>query len=194
MMEQGQELLEELRNIRHLASNKFRKRKNESDRDFVIRKAGQRCAYCRNHFPKTKLSVVKKDPSKDYLPMIKNGVCACRDCANKKQSMTDYEFRSLFVEMKKEVRQEVFENYHQIRKQVFKKYNHTCIYCLHEYGRMPEGRKLTIDHKIPVAKGGTNDLNNLACACQDHNSDKRDLTTEEYFKRIEKRKQMGNLL
>jgi 5-methylcytosine-specific restriction endonuclease McrA len=108
--------------------------------------------------------------------------------------MTDQQYRSLFVEMKKEVRQEVFENYHQIRKQVFKKYNHTCIYCLHEYGKMPEGRKLTIDHKIPVAKGGTNDLNNLACACKDHNSDKRDLTTEEYFKRIEKRKQMGNLL
>jgi len=191
-MEQGIELLEELRSIRSLSSNSNRKRKNESDRDFIIRKSGHRCSYCRQQYPKTKLSVVKKDPKKDYLPIFKNGICACRDCANKKQSMTDKEFRSFFDVQKKEVRQEVFENYTQIRKKVFQKYNHTCIYCLHEYGSMPIGRKLTIDHKIPVAKGGTNDLSNLACACREHNLDKRDLTTEEYFKKIERRKRADN--
>lgn len=188
-MEEGIKLLEELRNIRNLSLNSNRKRKNESDRDFIIRKSNYRCGYCRKQFPKNKLSVVKKDPTRDYLPVMKNGVCACRDCANKKQSMTDKEFRQFFDEQKKEVRQEVFENYPEISNMVFKKYNYTCIYCLHEYGSMEPGLKLTIDHKIPVAKGGTNNMNNLACACRDHNIDKRDLTTEEYFKIIEKRKQ-----
>lgn len=188
----GVKLLEELRNIRSLGSSSKRKRKNESDRDYIMRKANYTCTYCRKQFSKSKLSVVKKEPKLDHLPIMKNGVCACRDCANKKQFMTDKEFRIFFDNMKKEVRKEVFDNYPQIRKQVFEKYNYNCIYCLHEYGYMPEGKKLTIDHKIPVAKGGTNELGNLACACSDHNYDKRDLTTEEYFKKIEKRKKRQN--
>lgn len=187
-MNEGTKLLEEFRNIKMLNANNKRKRKNESDREYILRIAKYTCSYCRKKFDKTKLSVVKKDPKSDHLSMIKNGVCACRECANKKQFMTDREFRIYFDNQKKEVRKEVFENYPEIRDQVFKKYNYNCIYCLHEYGFMPEGKKLTIDHKIPVSKGGTNSLNNLACACKDHNFDKKDLTTEQYFKKIEIRK------
>lgn len=46
-----------------------------------------------------------------------------------------------------------------------------CLYCgipLDKYGA-------SIDHLIPRAKGGTNDLDNLVLSCKDCNNDKKDM-------------------
>ena len=43
-----------------------------------------------------------------------------------------------------------------------------CSYCSRKVGR----DKLTIDHYVPVSKGGTNDNNNLVLCCQQCNSSK----------------------
>ena len=51
-----------------------------------------------------------------------------------------------------------------------------CPYC----GTDVSGHIGTIDHKIPVSRGGTSEPDNLAILCQRCNSSKNDLTPEEY--------------
>ena len=51
-----------------------------------------------------------------------------------------------------------------------------CPYC----GTDVSGRVGTIDHKIPVSRGGTSEPDNLAILCQRCNSSKNDSTPEEY--------------
>lgn len=38
-----------------------------------------------------------------------------------------------------------------------------------------------LDHKIPVAKGGTNDLKNMGITCPEANASKSDLTLSDYL-------------
>lgn len=54
---------------------------------------------------------------------------------------------------------------------------HGCVYC-------GEAKPLTADHKVPVARGGINDISNILPACLSCNSDKCDLTAQEYVRRM----------
>ena len=54
------------------------------------------------------------------------------------------------------------------RFEVFKRDEFTCRYC----GSRPPGVILHVDHIVPVSKGGTDDLDNLATACQSCNAGK----------------------
>lgn len=67
------------------------------------------------------------------------------------------------------------------RINVFKRDNFTCVYC-----GSTKREDLTIDHVIPQSKGGPNTWNNLVTACKSCNSEKSDLTLEEYGKSIPK--------
>lgn len=49
--------------------------------------------------------------------------------------------------------------------EVFRRYGHKCAKC-------PSKHDLTVDHIIPLAKGGTWDINNLQPMCQSCNSSK----------------------
>lgn len=61
---------------------------------------------------------------------------------------------------------------------------HVCVYC----GKVLKGKDIvTIDHKIPVCKGGKTTEKNLVIACFPCNKDKDDMTVEEYI--IYKQKQ-----
>ncbi len=53
----------------------------------------------------------------------------------------------------------------KLRFEVFKRDEFQCCYC----GQTPPAVLLHIDHIYPVALGGTNDIDNLATACQDCN-------------------------
>ncbi len=53
-----------------------------------------------------------------------------------------------------------------------------CSYCL------TPGLELTVDHVVPVSRGGTNDPENLVMACRSCNSRKRTRTPIEYLMRI----------
>ena len=62
----------------------------------------------------------------------------------------------------------------EISKKVFKRDNYTCSYC----GCV--GGLLEVDHVIPFSKGGSDELDNLVCACRKCNRQKRDKTLEEF--------------
>lgn len=58
----------------------------------------------------------------------------------------------------------------RVRFDVFKRDRFTCQYC----GGRPPAVVLQIDHFIPVASGGTNDMENLVTSCQECNNGKSD--------------------
>ncbi len=56
--------------------------------------------------------------------------------------------------------------------EVFKRDNYTCVEC----GATKEnGATLHVDHKIPVSKGGTDELDNLQTLCSKCNLNKSDV-------------------
>jgi len=59
----------------------------------------------------------------------------------------------------------------RVRWLIFERDGHRCVYC----GNGPDdGSKLTIDHRVSVIDGGTDDPDNLATACWDCNQGKKD--------------------
>ena len=56
----------------------------------------------------------------------------------------------------------------RLRYEVLRRDNHACRYC----GASAPDAKLTVDHVIPIALGGTDDPSNLVTACQPCNAGK----------------------
>ena len=59
-----------------------------------------------------------------------------------------------------------------IRHEVFKRDNYRCVEC---GASREDGATLHVDHKIPVSKGGTDELDNLQTLCSDCNLNKSDV-------------------
>ena len=59
-----------------------------------------------------------------------------------------------------------------LRHEVFKRDNYKCVEC---GASKEDGATLHIDHKIPVSKGGTDELDNLQTLCSDCNLNKSDV-------------------
>lgn len=57
----------------------------------------------------------------------------------------------------------------------------TCVYCATRKGRM------TVDHVVPVAMGGTSVPGNLVCACVLCNSQKADWDLDQFVERLRRR-------
>jgi len=66
------------------------------------------------------------------------------------------------------------------RKMVYKKYNGTCQLC----GKDLTLETMTLDHIIPLAAGGSDDVENLWIACKQCNWIKADTLPEDFQKRI----------
>ena len=66
-----------------------------------------------------------------------------------------------------------------LRKIVFKRDGYTCVYC------SAKDVKLECDHIVPISKGGTSILSNLATACTVCNREKRNKGVEEFLARRE---------
>lgn len=62
-----------------------------------------------------------------------------------------------------------------VLNKILEKYNYKCAYCKKDCSN-----KYEIDHKIPLSKGGTNDISNLALSCSHCNRSKRDKTDIEF--------------
>jgi CRISPR/Cas system Type II protein with McrA/HNH and RuvC-like nuclease domain len=65
------------------------------------------------------------------------------------------------------------------RENVFKRDNYECVYC-----GCDNRKTLTLDHVIPQSRGGKDSWDNLVTACKKCNSEKSNLTLEEYGKEI----------
>lgn len=59
-----------------------------------------------------------------------------------------------------------------MRHEVFKRDNYTCVEC---GASKDDGATLHVDHKVPVSKGGTDELSNLQTLCSDCNLNKSDV-------------------
>jgi 5-methylcytosine-specific restriction endonuclease McrA len=61
------------------------------------------------------------------------------------------------------------------RKNIFLRDSNTCQYCYKEF---PE-KKLTLDHVVPICRGGPHDWNNVVTACSACNNKKGSLSLEQ---------------
>lgn len=68
----------------------------------------------------------------------------------------------------------------EMRKAIYARDSGTCQFC----GAYGEGVELTIDHLVPVAKGGLDDITNYVTACRDCNEKKADKSLDEFAKTI----------
>lgn len=66
---------------------------------------------------------------------------------------------------------------------IFISFGRTCAYCMTVVDGDPDP-----DHVLPLSRGGSNDISNILPCCSLCNSDKRDLTLEEWS---EDRKRRG---
>ena len=76
------------------------------------------------------------------------------------------------------------------RKNIFLRDKHVCQYC---YQAFPE-KKLTLDHVIPLCRGGRHDWNNVVTACSSCNNKKGSLSVEQANLRLLKKPVKPNVL
>jgi len=77
----------------------------------------------------------------------------------------------------------------EVREKLFNEQEGLCGYCFTEcfppnkqsYNGDEKHRSFVLDHKIPVARGGTNFLSNIIGTCWLCNAKKRRMTDEEFF-------------
>lgn len=67
------------------------------------------------------------------------------------------------------------------RLEKFGSLGNVCFYC-------KEPKPLTVDHNIPLSRGGTDNIDNILPACRSCNSKKNNLTTEEYLGKMKRRR------
>lgn len=68
------------------------------------------------------------------------------------------------------------------RAEIYRKTKGYCYLC----GDFVDYNNFEVEHKIPLSKGGTNDIDNLFCSCHVCNSIKQDIYPEDFMERITK--------
>lgn len=66
------------------------------------------------------------------------------------------------------------------KRTVYAKYNGHCALC----GKPVKFKRITIDHKIPLSRGGNNDVSNLQIACYQCNMSKSNMMENEWLDMI----------
>jgi len=64
-----------------------------------------------------------------------------------------------------------------IRRSIYREHKFNCVYCgININQNTPDGKKvvMTIDHRVPINMGGTDEYDNLVLACRTCNSIKKD--------------------
>ncbi|WP_456363929.1 HNH endonuclease [Priestia aryabhattai] len=116
-----------------------------------------------------------------------HGVCYCEKCKVKRSSLEldHVSFKRLLVKKRRKVRDKVTN---VLRKKILQRDHYRCLYCEIEFDGMKINSRLTVDHKKPIVRGGTNTEDNLCTSCEFHNVEKDSDTFEEYIPKIKKRK------
>lgn len=105
--------------------------------------------------------------NKQISRLSKTGLC--RSCRHKDRYRSDPEYYALFNTDRLErygVKDELTAEQWQ---RVLEYYDYRCAYCDKQLGQ-----KVTIDHVIPVSRGGKHSIDNVVPACRSCNSKKRD--------------------
>ena len=68
------------------------------------------------------------------------------------------------------------------RADIYRKTKGYCYLC----GDFVDYNNFEVEHKIPLSKGGTNEIDNLFCSCHVCNSIKQDIYPEDFMERITK--------
>ncbi|KAI4442179.1 HNH endonuclease [Schaedlerella arabinosiphila] len=66
------------------------------------------------------------------------------------------------------------------KETVYERYNGHCAIC----GRPVSPKRMTISHKTPLSKGGTNGMDNLLLSCWSCSQAKQNLSMEEFYQKI----------
>lgn len=66
------------------------------------------------------------------------------------------------------------------RNDIYERTKGRCALC----GKFIRFDQFTVDHIIPLAKGGTNDIENLQCTCKQCNAMKQDLSEDEFLDKL----------
>lgn len=67
-----------------------------------------------------------------------------------------------------------------VREYIYKQSNGKCALC----GRNIEYKDFTIDHIVPLSKGGENSIDNFQCTCYACNQFKQNILPEDFMRRI----------
>ena len=70
----------------------------------------------------------------------------------------------------------------ETRMSVYNQSEGRCVYC----GRFIPFDEMTIDHIVPLSKGGTNYEKNLQCCCKECNLMKQDLLERDFYRKTQK--------
>lgn len=68
----------------------------------------------------------------------------------------------------------------QEKRIVYERYNGRCVIC----GKPVSFKRMTIDHKVPLSAGGTNQIENLQLACLSCNQMKGRMNMEEFWESV----------
>lgn len=68
----------------------------------------------------------------------------------------------------------------EMRDEIYNRYNGRCAIC----GNCVKREKMTIDHKIPLSKGGSHHFSNLQLCCLRCNRAKQDMTMDNFLRRV----------
>lgn len=68
----------------------------------------------------------------------------------------------------------------ETRMSVYNQSEGRCVYC----GRFIPFDEMTIDHIVPLSKGGTNYEKNLQCCCKECNLMKQDLLERDFYRKM----------
>ena len=93
---------------------------------------------------------------------------------NEEEIKAHRRIRQAFIDFKKRLAEGSF-TYEEWQKKL-DEYKNCCAYC----GKLL-GSDMTIDHVIPIVKGGTNDIENLVPCCARCNTRKRAKSAKEYM-------------
>ena len=95
-------------------------------------------------------------------------MCSCRYMDDKRPRFTS-----------KPLRNRNQKEMNKFRTKIYERDDYTCQYCLNQFERS----SLTLEHIVPVNKGGIDDPINYITACRSCNSSKRDEMLEEFLSR-----------
>jgi hypothetical protein len=141
--------------------------------------------YCKECANAKDRNIYKKNPEKkkqavkDYMEKHPEKYNIYKPYNPKYYSSEKSRLKKRARDMKRRALKKEADLHHQITDEVIKavleKYNNCCVYCGENVSE-----KFHIDHKLPLSRGGGNEIENLALSCPDCNYKKNNKTDIEF--------------